>query len=262
VKRCSTIREELLKLPVPHRLPESLASHVRACESCQRFVEGWARIEQSIPSIPVPRTRGEAKAKLLDKIATTPPFSSQSITIPVGPLVPKKWIWADQYQLIGSIAAAILLLAYFWPRPEDQNLAKVNRLPADPMLEELVGMNVALAQAKTTEKRVEQLAGITDKLQSQARTLAKVSSPDAMDRLARMYEQVMQRGLLPQATELDPITKRNMLDQLSQRLATESQAAEKLANEVPAGSSRPLRTIAKLAREGNLALQQRLQGNP
>jgi hypothetical protein len=64
--RCEVVRLRLLSAENPAKAPADLRAHLARCEFCRDWHEDLCALEQHVPYLPVPNSRG--KAKLLQRL--------------------------------------------------------------------------------------------------------------------------------------------------------------------------------------------------
>jgi hypothetical protein len=126
--------------------------------------------------------------------------------------------------------------------------------PADPLLAGLVRHDLRLAMAATPRERLAILADVADEILDPAGALTAETANSQLEALARLYERVVQEGILRQARTLPPAERRSILSPIAKRLASNAQHMDRLVQKVPGEQSRPLLSIASVAREGNRQL--------
>jgi hypothetical protein len=249
---CETARTRILELHDPTRLPVGLRSHVDGCSACAAWYRLSAQIDSAIGAEVIP-VNERAKADFIASFVQEEFIPPEPGVVMVAPRQRRR----DRAPLYWSLtwASAAILLAtvvYFVQQPKNQTI--VAQLPSDPLLEQVVRAKVSVDTAKSTTERLQVLSRLADDLNDQARNLSAVAPGPEMTLLAQLYTQVIHEGLVSQARSLTAEERRTLLAAYADKLARTADEAEKLANEAPVGSDRPLREIAAAAREGRTEL--------
>jgi hypothetical protein len=254
---CQTLRSRILALPDPAQVPADLAGHLEGCGGCAAWHQLLVRVEAAVATAPVPATDGTARARLVAQFRTAGKSKPKApaLVVPAGPTVGGRLskLWPA-----GLIAAAILVgtVAYltFDRRP---GTTQVAALPPDPLLDKVVTAKIELdAAASDANRKVRVLARLGEDIHESAQALARVSPGAEMESHARMFRDVGESIVLEgKAADLqkDPAVLKDCI----QALVKIEQEADKKATEAPVDSIRPLRDIAKTARESRIVLAQR-----
>jgi hypothetical protein len=165
---------------------------------------------------------------------------------------------AAKFWPAGLVAATLLIGTIAWLSLRGDKQPVTNNLPPDPMLDNLVKLNVELAKTQTPAERVEVLAKVADELSQEMRDIARADPKgDEMQALLDMYRKVIVNGLVAQAEQmksLEPDVREKALKGVVDRLAKAGQKAEQMAAESPEHSADRLRQAAALAREGTKSI--------
>jgi hypothetical protein len=126
------------------------------------------------------------------------------------------------------------------PNPFKKNDSKQPAVADGPTLTaKLVDCDLKLAAPESKRERVLALVEMAEALQHETQflTRAKSAAPaDAMNMLAKLYQQVVNDGILPHAQDLPAEERDEMLKNLAERLAKAERDALKLAKQVPASA--------------------------
>jgi hypothetical protein len=122
-------------------------------------------------------------------------------------------------------------------------------------LTSLLDRNLRLAKARTPRKRLEALVDLADDLQGQARRLIRGAEVEDLQELARLFEQVVDEGIIRGAVGLPADQRPEVLPAAADRLARAGRDAGRLAQEAPDGSAGALRVIATVAQHGGERLR-------
>jgi hypothetical protein len=253
---CQTIRSRILALPDPAQVPEPLAGHLTGCSGCTAWHQLLVKVEVAVATAPVPATDGTAKARVVAQ------FRSPSKSKPKAPALvvsPRNSFGAKAAKLwpAGLIAAAILVgtVAYltFDRRP---GTTQVAALPPDTLLAKVTKHKIDLdAAAHDPNRKVRILTEELEDIHESAQALARVSPGAEMDSHARMFKDVGE-AMVAEGKKVDLRKDPTVLNDCIQALVKIEQAADKKATEAPVESIRPLREIAKAARENRIAFAQ------
>lgn len=276
---CSSLRNRLLALPDPTAVSDSVATHLESCASCQAWHRVLIQVEHAVASVAVPQSDGKKKRELLAQFRTAKankPKSKVAVSLPVpiavehaartskSPVSPAAHRMPLGERLarmwpVGLVAAALLVGALVWTLGKKTPETAMAKVPADPMLKEVVSAKVDLDRAHTGADRIKVLAKLADTIHEEARTLSKVT-PDEMNSLAAMYRKVVEEALIPQARSLNADERKATLPAYVQRLAEAQQLANRLVTESPVASGRALSEIAEVAEAGRIELAKLIQG--
>jgi hypothetical protein len=221
-----------------------------------------ARLERLLAALPVPASDGR-KAALLDDLAAAGPVIKA-----VPSLAGRSWsgwaggaAFAAAWKPLVGVAAAAAVAAGAWvafkPAPRAPEVVEHRR---HPLLEKLVGRDVALARAVTPVARLEVLGGLAEDLRAEARDLARAAEPDELNEIARWYEKVVLGGLVKQAEKIGPFAvpvheRAQELGRHADRLERAGGDVDQLARDVPPGAKPALDRMSKAAREGQVKLR-------
>lgn len=255
---CQAVQNKILALPDPRHVPDPLRGHVAGCAACRAWAEHAARLEGLLERLPVPPAPADKKAVLLADL------SRPAVTEPAPRRASAFEFVRRNAALVGGLAAAVLIASGAWlfsgkagPNPEVAEAPP----PRDPFLEKMVQLNVALAKADTHAKKLEVLGAQSDTLTAEARSLARLASPDELKDFVRWYEKT-KTTLVDQAAKYnaqplaaDPVLRKKQLADLARKLEATAAEMRKAAGEVPPGAKPVLERIADTARDGQAALQ-------
>jgi hypothetical protein len=275
---CASARNRILALADPAVLPQPLLAHVDGCSACRAWHRVVIQVESAVAAVAIPASDGNTKRQLLAKFqapsprAVKPKKSTAKSPIiktplpvktsarpannarqPLGERLARLWP-------AGLVAAAILVGAISWSIYGGKS--KENPVVAagpDPMLKEVVAAKVKLDTAPNAAARVDVLAKLADTIHEEARTLSKVTPGNEMTSLAKMYDQVIRDGLVPQARALSGEERRAKLPAYAERFAKAEQEANLRAADAPVGSQQPLYDIAETARTARFELTKLIQ---
>ncbi|HEY3787473.1 MAG TPA: hypothetical protein VGL71_01405 [Urbifossiella sp.] len=261
---CQSLQNRILALPDPRQVPETLREHLSACPACSAWWKQAIRLERLLAQLPAPAAPSDKKAALIDELTAAGPVirSIPAIPRPSGRSIFVRAWSQPAVRTIAGLAAAILIVVSGWmmtrPGPGPEGIVKEK--PRDPFLEKIVQRDLALAQAKSSEQRLEVLGTLADDLSAEARSLSKIANPDELRDLSGMFQKVVNDGIVEQVRRipehaLTQTQKRELLQKLSAKLDDAGQQAERAALESPTHSQPALKTISTTARDGQEKLK-------
>jgi hypothetical protein len=256
-------------------LEADLAGHFKNCAGCQAWRRLLVHVDSAIVNAPVPASDGKAKRQLLaqfrpaaapqakSKTRSETPSSVKKVVSPIMPAPPRRPLGERLAKLwpAGLVAAGLLVVAIGWTVFSGKNPDKNQTVAAtpDPLLEKAVSAKVKLDSASSPAEKVAVLDDLAKGIHSQAESLARVTSGNEMESLAKMYEQVVADGLVAQARAVPREDREKALAQCRDSLTKTQQDATRLAGEAPAGSVQPLKDIARIAAESRNTIAQLMQ---
>ena len=192
---CQVVQNKILTLPDPRVVPDPLRAHVVGCAACQAWAKQAARLEALLEQLPDPARAGRQEG-CADRQAHPRRRDHHAAR---GRAVPSRASrGAGQFlrrnaTVVGGLAAAMLVALGVWAlfpgtarEARDGAAASGRSVPR-----KIVQRDLALAKAKTPAERLQVLSGLADDLSAQARSLARVASPDELRDLARWYDRVV-----------------------------------------------------------------------
>ena len=257
---CQSLQNRILALPDPRQLPENLREHLDACSGCLAWWKQAVRLERLLTQLPAPPAPADKKAALLDELTAAGPV------IKSVPAIERRSFFARMPSLplktIAGLAAAVLIVVAGWmmTRPGTGTTVQAKESPRDPFLEKIVQRDLALAQAKSPDQRLEVLGGLADDLSSEARSLSKVANPEELRDLSSMFQKVVNEGIVAQVQKMPEHSmtqtqKQELLHKLTTKLAEAGQKADQAAHESPPHAQVPLKAISDTARDGQATLK-------
>ena len=261
---CHSIQNRILALPDPRQVPAALREHLNGCPGCTSWWQQAVRLERLLEQLPVPSAPADKKVVLLDDLAAAGPVIR---TIPVVERPPGRSIFETVRSVPGltfvaALAAAVLIVVGGWMviRPGPGTPPIVKERPRDPFLEKLVQRDLALAQAKTADQRLEVLAALADDLSTEITGLARIADPEELRDLSGLFQKVVNEGIVQQAAALPPLVmtptqKQALFERLTTKLGEAGQQADRAARESPPHAQPALKTISDTARDGQAKLK-------
>jgi hypothetical protein len=199
---CDVIRNRLLALPDLARLPDDLRAHLTECEACFAWLAKARKLDAAIANLSAPSS-AEAKAAFLDYLAADGPIikAVPSVGRPAGfslATLTKQFDW----RVVSGLAAAALVGVGIWafsgggkPIPEVAG-------PKHELLARGVDFVAAMSSAKTPQERARASVAMAGDLRTEVKDLYLNAPVDDLDKLAELYEKVVDRGLVPQSEQL------------------------------------------------------------
>ena len=265
---CQVVQNKILAEPDPRLLPERLRLHVAGCEACRAWATQAARLEALIEKLPAPAAPSAKKAALVGKLERGEPIIARPVTTPATARSPRESRFTEFLRnnalIIGGLAAAVLVAWGAWSLfPRNGPRPVMAAIPDDPFLSMMVQRNLELAKADDAGKRLQVLSGMADDLSAQARSLARVASPEELRDLAMWYRKVVNQGIVKQAENLPARTRTPAEEQarsaaltaLTSQLGKTAAETHKLLGSVPPDAKPALQKIVETAREGQKKIE-------
>ncbi len=247
---CAVVQRRLLANS--HRLPNEVRAHLAYCGACRAWRRRLVRLERNVPLLPVPPSRRKAKFLREWVPASTEPNrapSSASSMEAESPIAVRPVRFPASVRLLSRVAAclaALLLLVLFCTR--QGSLGQSEDLQTARELRRNV-QDIAVTSSTTPRERVTLLAEMADVLTGDLAPLARRASGDELITLAKLYEELVRDGILPQARQLQKNERHEVLASIVEQLSKTARLAEQLATEVPPEYAQPLLAIVAVARD-------------
>lgn len=258
---CTAIRARLLSLPDPAQPTAMEANHLASCANCRAWHQQLVQVEAVVANLPFEPSDGLAKAQLVEQFRFGSHRSSRP-KVPVVPSTPRTPLGERLMKLwpAGLIAAAVLVGSIaFLNLGRKDNGSTVALMPPDPFLEKVVRGKIELDGAsRDPGKRLQVLNRLGTDIHEQALALAHVTPGSEMESLARLYSQVSDT-IVSEARSLGKGKERESIAQCIQGLTRIEDEANQQAAIVPVGSAKPLKDIARSAKESRTELAQIIQ---
>jgi hypothetical protein len=254
---CQTLQHRLLELERPDRPPPDVQVHLGECPACRAWQRQLFWMEQQVPFLPVPPTT--AKANVLRQVLTgmvepgSPPLAlmrRQPGELPGQ----RRARGVRKLAVAVSLAAGLVLVTLaLWGMQGPKKVPPPKRPESDELVKKLLQHDMGLARATTPGERLERLAELADSLEESTRALAPAGKAEDLDKLAALYGQVVEDGLITQAQALTDKERAAVVEKIVSRLDRAAKADE----QVPGGPSAtpPLQAIAQKARAARERLQ-------
>lgn len=251
----------------PANLPVELGEHLDGCEACRAWMRSYGQMNEALNRLAVPASGGYGKIAVLERVRGVPTINvSQStnhkpidsvkpMPIDLEDDLPKKKRqlapFAAKYWPVGVIAATLLVGVIAWLNLRGQKPQQQTPQPSDPMLDNVVRLNVEFAKAQAPADRVEVLTKLADELNQEMREIARADGTgENMQALEQMYRKVVLQGLVAQAKQVAPAQRAAVLGPIANRLAAAKKIASETAAASPEHSAVRLRNVADIAGDG------------
>jgi hypothetical protein len=155
----------------------------------------------------------------------------------------------------GLALFAIGLSAVQWQGPGTPNRVARER-EKDPLLAKLLAHNIRLARSATPLERVKTLARVAEDLRGETRSLVQASAVAELTAVAKLYEQVLEEGVLEHARRLGAADRGAVLSEVATQLADAGSEAEQMALEATPEVKKPLLAMAEAARRADNRLRE------
>jgi hypothetical protein len=253
---CQTFQNRVLSLTDPRELPGPLGEHASACAACSAWWRTAAKLEGLLAVLPVPPAPSDKKSELLEELAGP-------VIRPLPAFAPKRGLWSiPAVRTFSGIAASVAILVGGWMmlRPGPGTPSAEAKPSTDPFLERIVQRDLALAQARTADQRLDVLGSLADDLSTEARSLSKIANPEELRDLSGMFQKVVNEGMVEQARRmpehsLSPVQKKELYNRLAVKLKDAGRHADDAAKESPPHAQPALKTISDTARDGQAKLK-------
>jgi hypothetical protein len=249
---CDVVQKRLLACDRPDLPPVDLKGHLVACPVCRAWHRRLVRLEQQIPTLPVPPS--QTRQAFLQRLITEPvrpespaPVMPQLVRFtPPGPSRKERGL--QKMAVAFALAAAMLLFAvgwWVWQRPA---AARIGSTEAARALDRDLNdrLNDRLARSGTPQLGVKNMAELAEELRQEV--VDRVEDAEQLAILARFYAEVVRTHLLRYANELPDPHRPQLLDIARRFDQTESDFG-RLAAAAKDGCAESLRTIAMTAHE-------------
>lgn len=251
---CDALRDQVLTLPDPRRVPDVLRAHLAGCPACAAWAVAAGRLETLLERLPVPPAPADKKAELVEELTAAGPVIRRVPVVyrPSG----RRLVTGPVLMYAGGLAAAVLVAVGGWLalRPGSGG-DMVKDGPRHPLLDKLVQRNLALAKTTKANDRLDLLGGLADDVSGEARQVARIAEAGELAELSEMYRTAA-RGVVQQAERvadapgLRAEEKRDALAAAERKLKAAGDEIERLAGESPPHAQPVLRGIAETARDG------------
>jgi hypothetical protein len=281
---CRQCKNRLMSSARPAFPDLAAQAHLAVCMSCRDFQQQLVLVEKNVGRVPV--LPSGAKARLLQQLLqpkASPMGRAAARAGSIGSTSRLRLAWHEVG--IGLAAAVVLIVCgaiigntllrdvatdeqgsqqaqsqQTAPAPKLTNPFKKGPVaPGKTLVAKLMDCDLKLAQAQSPRERLEALAELASLLQRETTDLSKWAGAAELGKLAGLYQQVIQDGMLPQARELPMEERQALLPGVTAQLAQAERETQQAARTTPR-SAEALRTIAAAARDGELRLRELLEG--
>ncbi len=263
---CEAVQNRLLDVPDLAVLPAELSGHLDGCELCRRFVERAHVLNAELAALPVPSSE-LAKIAFVESLFAAGPVIKSVPVAGIAGLSLADLLRKIPLRPVATVAAAVVVGVGTWAVWPTSKPQVVKDSPRHELLQKVVKANTELAMLTAPKDRVAKLAGLAGDIRSETRALSKAAEYDEMLSLARMYENVVTKGVLPQAEQMTqfntPLADRQAAIKTAR--AELSQTVTDVTDLMPSSSPRVqplLKRIAKTAQDGEARLVQLSDGGP
>jgi len=251
------------RLPIPESdgfVKAGLLEKIRTSEPPIKEIP-LARLEPAAPRVVVPPKAKLSPAPVVE--AKPRPIKIAPLPMPVNleddPTRPRRSLGklAARFWPASLVAATLLVGVITWMSLRGNRPVPTPPGPADPLLDQLVKLNVELAKSQSASERIVVLARLADELNQEMRDIARADATgENMQALEGMYKKVVLTGLIVQAKELRGVERELVLKKIVEGLKQAEQNAQQTAAQAPEHSARVLRDAAAVAKEGQKRLDQ------
>ncbi|QEL15924.1 hypothetical protein [Limnoglobus roseus] len=257
--KCEAVQNRLLDVPDLTAVPAELSAHLDGCELCRRFAERAQVLNAELAALPVPSSE-LAKIAFVESLLAAGPVIRSVPTPMVAGLSLQDLLRKIPLRPVVTTAAAVLVGVGTWAVwPTSKTTTTAKDAPRHELLQKVVKTNTELALLTAPKDRVTKLASLAGDIRSETRALSKAAEYDEMLSLTKMYENVVTKGVLPQAEQMTkfntPLPERQAA--LKAARAELSQTVTDVTDLVPLASPRVqplLKRIAKAAQDGEARL--------
>lgn len=263
---CDVVRNLLLYVSDPHRVPADLRAHLDACPACTAELAKLVQLETTIARIPVPPSSHEVKTAFLEQILSPEPVIAHIPTIPRHDGRPS-WFRSVRREHVAGLAAGLLVaVGVGWVATRERHTDPVT--PAPLVRHDLLGKEVrhlvTLANANGPSARLVVWSSVTADLQDEVGKVYRHAPADDMRALERMLDAAVTKGVVPQATQLPahlPAAERQtLLRNATAQLATTEDETTRMASQAPPMAKPVLERMANTARTGRQTLEKLARG--
>ena len=202
---CDTVRNKLIALPDPRRLPAALRGHVGGCDGCTALADELVKLDAVLAALPVPPADPAVKERFLLALDDAGPIITRVPTLPRRdsgvslPALLDRGRWRYPAGLAAGVALAVG--GGWWAnRPPAPAPAEV--VVRHDLLGREVKHLVALTRTNDPRARLTELVGVAETLNAEARQMYLIAGTDEMTDLQRLFDKAVAKGVVPQAERL------------------------------------------------------------
>lgn len=202
---CDTVRDRLVALGDPRRLPAALRGHVAGCNGCTALADELVKLDRALAALPVPPYDPAVRDAFLAAFADTGPIITRIPTVPRRdsvvslPALLDRGRWRYAAGLAAGVAVAV---GGSWWADRPPAPAAPEVVVRHDLLGKEVRHLVALTRTNDPRARLAELVGVADALKAEARQMYLIAGADEMADLQRLFEKAVAKGVVPQAERL------------------------------------------------------------
>jgi hypothetical protein len=237
---CPQVTHWLLGTDNLRSVPAEIGAHLGACPRCRRRRSRLRRLNHIVAHLPAPVADPAARARLLQRIAATPPGQPAVIV--------SRRPWRQVLSRAAMIALLIGGFSVFALHVGNPDPSTVVASETD-FVGRLVDCHVQLAEGLPPEERCQVFAEMAQDLRKEALRQAGEEDSSGVVALASLYDRVLRQGVLQRLGRL-PVDKQQAI---ARAVAADMRSAENEAREAVLsarpGSAAALKRIATTSRE-------------
>lgn len=260
---CDAIRDRLLALPDPRRVPADLRSHFDGCPACVNVQAALVGVEAAVARLSVPDS-APAKAAFLTRLAEPEPIIAHM------PTLPNRRGLADliagvKWQHAAGLAAGVLIAVGGGWLLTGSNGGQTQEFAAHrhDLLQKEVRHVVRLTGAGTAADRMAVWADVVADLGAEMTAVYQVADEPDLDALAGLFRRAVEDGVVAQARRLPavvPAGERSKLTETAKKLADAETEANRLLAVARPQAKPVLERMVRTARTGKEALDKLARG--
>lgn len=253
---CDTIQNRLLAHTDSGRVSTEVHVHLEGCAQCRAFAQTLNRLDRLLPLVPVPPASDSAKARLLERIASTDAIIVPASRARTTSAHWERWLTESGWKLTAGLAAAVAFLAVVWwsGRDASHHVPAAMAYQRHSLLQKEVAHVAALANANTPPERLAIWADVVTDLNAEAAEVYLIAPEPEIRAIGKMLDTAVHEGIIRQAERfpdhVPPTERHALLSAVAKKLQAAEARANSLAEQAPPQSQPVLRQMAATAREG------------